>query len=68
MYNGLVYLPFYVAPAKTPKVFDLEELDSYFGPVQVKQEVNPKPTVTSKPTSSKTATVPSLLPLKATWL
>ncbi|KAJ0615522.1 hypothetical protein HanIR_Chr02g0080151 [Helianthus annuus] len=36
----------------------IEELDSYSGPVQVKQEVNPKPTVTSKPTSSKTAAVP----------
>ncbi|KAJ0541785.1 hypothetical protein HanRHA438_Chr09g0391221 [Helianthus annuus] len=58
MYKDLVFLPFYVAPAKTPEVFDLEELDSYSGPVQVKQEVNPKPAVTSKPTNSKTATVP----------
>ncbi|KAF5755802.1 hypothetical protein HanXRQr2_Chr17g0806951 [Helianthus annuus] len=33
--------------------FELEELDSYSGPVQVKQEANPKPAVTSKPTSSK---------------
>ncbi|KAJ0940085.1 hypothetical protein HanRHA438_Chr02g0079351 [Helianthus annuus] len=46
------------APVKYLEVFDLEELDSYSGPVQVKQEVNPKPTVTSKPTSSKTAVVP----------
>ncbi|MFS7984895.1 hypothetical protein Hanom_Chr11g00992071 [Helianthus anomalus] len=46
------------APAKNLEVFDLEELDSYSGPVQVKQEVNPKPAVTSKPNSSKTSTVP----------
>ncbi|KAJ0710611.1 hypothetical protein HanOQP8_Chr09g0314341 [Helianthus annuus] len=38
--------------------FQLEELDSYSGPVQVKQEVNPKPAVTSKPTSSKATAVP----------
>ncbi|MFS8001468.1 hypothetical protein Hanom_Chr13g01190701 [Helianthus anomalus] len=38
--------------------FQLEELDSYYSPVQVKQEANPKPAVTSNPTSSKTATVP----------
>ncbi|KAJ0510120.1 hypothetical protein HanIR_Chr11g0537051 [Helianthus annuus] len=38
--------------------FQLEELDSYSGPVQVKQEANPKPAVTSKPTSSKAAAVP----------
>ncbi|KAJ0940651.1 hypothetical protein HanRHA438_Chr02g0085791 [Helianthus annuus] len=36
--------------------FELEELDSYSGPVQVKQEVNPKPAVTPKPSSSKAAT------------
>ncbi|MFS7998467.1 hypothetical protein Hanom_Chr12g01154161 [Helianthus anomalus] len=46
------------APAKTPEVFDHDELDSYSGPMQVKQEVNPKSVVTSKPTSSKTAIVP----------
>ncbi|MFS8018150.1 hypothetical protein Hanom_Chr15g01388771 [Helianthus anomalus] len=46
------------APAKNLDVFDLEELDSYSGPVQVKQEPNPKPAVTSKPTSSKTAIIP----------
>ncbi|MFS7929309.1 hypothetical protein Hanom_Chr04g00330991 [Helianthus anomalus] len=40
------------------KGFQLEELDSYSGPVQVKQEANPKPAVTSKPTSSKAAIVP----------
>ncbi|KAM0070151.1 hypothetical protein Hdeb2414_s0001g00009951 [Helianthus debilis subsp. tardiflorus] len=38
--------------------FELEELDSYFGPMQVKQEVNPKPAITSKPTSSKSASAP----------
>ncbi|KAJ0834569.1 hypothetical protein HanRHA438_Chr16g0745131 [Helianthus annuus] len=38
--------------------FQLDELDSYSAPVQVKQEVNPKPAVTSKPTSSKAAAVP----------
>ncbi|MFS8033737.1 hypothetical protein Hanom_Chr17g01573121 [Helianthus anomalus] len=45
-------------PAKILEVFDLDELDSYSGPVQVKQEPTPKPAITtSKPTSSKTATV-----------
>ncbi|MFS7951953.1 hypothetical protein Hanom_Chr07g00601321 [Helianthus anomalus] len=38
--------------------FQLDELDSYSGLVQVKQETNPKPAVMSKPTSSKTATAP----------
>ncbi|MFS7991652.1 hypothetical protein Hanom_Chr12g01073171 [Helianthus anomalus] len=37
---------------KNPETF---ELDNYSGPVQVKQEVNPKPAVTSKPSSSKAA-------------
>ncbi|MFS8002848.1 hypothetical protein Hanom_Chr13g01206921 [Helianthus anomalus] len=46
------------APVKNLEVFDLEELDSYSGPVQVKQEANSKPAVTSKPTNSKTAAVP----------
>ncbi|KAM0044286.1 hypothetical protein Hdeb2414_s0010g00351401 [Helianthus debilis subsp. tardiflorus] len=46
------------APIKNPEFFHLDELDSYSDPVQVKQEVNPKPAVTSKPTSSKTAAVP----------
>ncbi|MFS8008332.1 hypothetical protein Hanom_Chr14g01271451 [Helianthus anomalus] len=43
---------------KNLEVFDLEDLDSYSGVVQVKQESNPKPADTSKPTSSKTAAVP----------
>ncbi|MFS7997943.1 hypothetical protein Hanom_Chr12g01147931 [Helianthus anomalus] len=46
------------APVKNPELFDLDELDRYSGPMQVKQEVNPKPAVTSKPTSSKTPAVP----------
>ncbi|MFS8025988.1 hypothetical protein Hanom_Chr16g01481651 [Helianthus anomalus] len=46
------------APVKNLVLFDLDELDSYSGPVQAKEEANPKPAVTSKPTSSKTAAVP----------
>ncbi|KAM0055879.1 hypothetical protein Hdeb2414_s0006g00211261 [Helianthus debilis subsp. tardiflorus] len=58
VYKGLVFLLFVQHQLKTLKVFDLEELDSYSSPVQVKQEPNPKPAVTSKSTSSKTAIVP----------
>ncbi|MFS7930172.1 hypothetical protein Hanom_Chr04g00341001 [Helianthus anomalus] len=57
LYKDLVFLPF-VQHQSNLEVFDLEELDSYSGPVQVKQEPNPKHAVTLKPTSSKTATVP----------
>ncbi|KAJ0743601.1 putative mRNA splicing factor SYF2 [Helianthus annuus] len=46
------------APAKTLQVFDLEELDSYSGPVQVKEERSPKPATSSKPVSSKATAVP----------
>ncbi|MFS8016816.1 hypothetical protein Hanom_Chr15g01372991 [Helianthus anomalus] len=46
------------APVKTPDVFDLEELESYSGPVQVKNEPTPKPATSSKPTSSKAAAIP----------
>ncbi|MFS7918917.1 hypothetical protein Hanom_Chr03g00206811 [Helianthus anomalus] len=38
--------------------FQIDKLDSYSGLMQVKHENNPKPAVTSKPTSSKTATAP----------
>ncbi|MFS7909926.1 hypothetical protein Hanom_Chr02g00100341 [Helianthus anomalus] len=38
------------APIKTPEVFELDELDSYSGPVQVKKEPSPKATTSSKPT------------------
>ncbi|KAJ0917954.1 hypothetical protein HanRHA438_Chr05g0212011 [Helianthus annuus] len=46
------------APAKIPEVFDLEELDSYSDPIQVKKEPSPKPITSSKPTSSKAAAIP----------
>ncbi|MFS8019534.1 hypothetical protein Hanom_Chr15g01404891 [Helianthus anomalus] len=38
--------------------FQLDELDNYSGLMHVKQETNPKPAVTSKPTGPKTATAP----------
>ncbi|MFS8034063.1 hypothetical protein Hanom_Chr17g01576781 [Helianthus anomalus] len=43
-------------PAKIPEVFDLEELDSYYGLVQVKKEPR-KPFTASKPATSSKATV-----------
>ncbi|MFS7978357.1 putative mRNA splicing factor SYF2 [Helianthus anomalus] len=46
------------APAKTLKVFDLEELDNYSGPVQVNKEPSLKPATSSKPVSSKATVVP----------
>ncbi|MFS7906140.1 hypothetical protein Hanom_Chr01g00055781 [Helianthus anomalus] len=46
------------APVKTPEVSDLEELDSYSGPVQVIKEPSPKPATSSKPVSSKATAVP----------
>ncbi|KAJ0810213.1 hypothetical protein HanPI659440_Chr01g0024121 [Helianthus annuus] len=45
-------------PAKILEVFDLKELDSYSGPVQVKKEPSPKPATSSKPTSSKATSIP----------
>ncbi|MFS7909925.1 hypothetical protein Hanom_Chr02g00100331 [Helianthus anomalus] len=39
-------------------VFDLDELDSYSGPVQVKKEPSPKATTSSKPTGSKPTAIP----------
>ncbi|KAM0045721.1 hypothetical protein Hdeb2414_s0009g00307291 [Helianthus debilis subsp. tardiflorus] len=45
------------APAKIPEVFDLEELDNYSSPVQVKKKPSPKPAISSKPTGSKAAAI-----------
>ncbi|MFS7965429.1 hypothetical protein Hanom_Chr09g00762151 [Helianthus anomalus] len=53
-------------PVKTPKVFDLEELDSYSSPVQVKKEPSPKPATSSKPTNSKAAAIPKPSPANKT--
>ncbi|MFS7960242.1 hypothetical protein Hanom_Chr08g00700921 [Helianthus anomalus] len=39
-------------------VFDLDELDSYSGPVQVKKEPSPKAATSSKPTDSKPTAIP----------
>ncbi|KAJ0443939.1 hypothetical protein HanIR_Chr16g0826311 [Helianthus annuus] len=51
---------------KNPEVFDLEELDSYSGPVQVKKEPSPKPATSSKPNSSKAAAIPKPSPATKT--
>ncbi|KAJ0610796.1 hypothetical protein HanHA300_Chr01g0007861 [Helianthus annuus] len=49
-------------PVKLPQVFDLEELDSYSAPVQVKKEPS-KPSTVSKPaTSSKATAMPKPSP------
>ncbi|MFS7962156.1 hypothetical protein Hanom_Chr08g00723341 [Helianthus anomalus] len=45
-------------PVKTPEVFYLDELDSYSSPVQVKKELSPKATTSSKPTSPKPTAIP----------
>ncbi|MFS7910905.1 hypothetical protein Hanom_Chr02g00111671 [Helianthus anomalus] len=50
------------APAKIPEVFDLEELDSYSDPIQVKKEPSPKTVISSKPTSSKAINIPKPSP------
>ncbi|MFS7994777.1 hypothetical protein Hanom_Chr12g01110061 [Helianthus anomalus] len=55
------------SPVKIPEVFDLEELDSYFDPVQVKKEPSPKPITSSKPTSSKVAAIPKPSPATKPW-
>ncbi|MFS7969305.1 hypothetical protein Hanom_Chr09g00807591 [Helianthus anomalus] len=54
------------APAKIPEVFDLEELDSYSSPVQVKKEPSPKAATSSKPTSSKATAIPKPSPVTKT--
>ncbi|MFS7895257.1 hypothetical protein Hanom_Chr17g01581661 [Helianthus anomalus] len=53
-------------PAKIPEVFDLDKLDNYSGPVQVKKEQSPKPATSSKPTSSKSTTIPKPSPATKT--
>ncbi|MFS7984289.1 hypothetical protein Hanom_Chr11g00984771 [Helianthus anomalus] len=52
--------------AKIPEAFDLEELDNYSGPVQVKKEQSPKATTSSKPTSSKAVVIPNTSPATKT--
>ncbi|MFS8001465.1 hypothetical protein Hanom_Chr13g01190671 [Helianthus anomalus] len=52
--------------SQNPRSFDLEELDSYSGPVQVKKEPSPKPATSSKPTSSKVAAIPKPSPATKT--
>ncbi|MFS8018263.1 hypothetical protein Hanom_Chr15g01390031 [Helianthus anomalus] len=53
-------------PVKIPETFELEELDSYSGPVQAKKESN-KPSTTSKTvTSSKATVVPKPSPIVKT--
>ncbi|KAJ0612038.1 hypothetical protein HanHA300_Chr01g0022671 [Helianthus annuus] len=54
------------APAKIPEVFDLDELDSYSSPVQVKKEPSPKVTTSSKSTSSKATAIPKPSPATKT--
>ncbi|MFS7975379.1 hypothetical protein Hanom_Chr10g00879911 [Helianthus anomalus] len=46
--------------------FQLDELDSYSSLAPAKQESNPKSSVTSKPTSSKTNTAPKSPPASRT--
>ncbi|KAJ0430124.1 hypothetical protein HanHA300_Chr17g0665411 [Helianthus annuus] len=55
-YYKLSISPFFAVPVINLEGFQLDELDSYSGLMQVKQETNPNLAVTSKPTSSKTAT------------
>ncbi|MFS7947487.1 hypothetical protein Hanom_Chr06g00548841 [Helianthus anomalus] len=52
-----------VDQVKIPKVFDLDELDSYSSPAPVKTYPSPKPSTASKPsTSSKPAVIPKPSP------
>ncbi|KAM0052827.1 hypothetical protein Hdeb2414_s0007g00252911 [Helianthus debilis subsp. tardiflorus] len=46
--------------------FQLDELDSYSSLAPIKQEINPKPADTPKPSSSKTATTPKAPPTSKT--
>ncbi|MFS7945684.1 hypothetical protein Hanom_Chr06g00527121 [Helianthus anomalus] len=46
------------APVKIPETFELEELDSYFGPAQVKMEPRKVSNASKSVTSSKATTVP----------
>ncbi|KAF5819144.1 hypothetical protein HanXRQr2_Chr02g0074261 [Helianthus annuus] len=46
--------------------FQLDELDSFSSLMPVKQETNPKPVVTSKPTGSKTASASKAPPASRT--
>ncbi|MFS7919004.1 hypothetical protein Hanom_Chr03g00207841 [Helianthus anomalus] len=52
----------WLTSAKIPEVFDLEELDSYFGPVHVKKKPSPKAATSSTPTSSKATAIPKPSP------
>ncbi|KAJ0623022.1 hypothetical protein HanIR_Chr01g0027141 [Helianthus annuus] len=44
------------------EVFDLEELDSYFDPIQIKEESSPKAITSSRPSSSKAIIIPKPSP------
>ncbi|MFS7952492.1 hypothetical protein Hanom_Chr07g00607571 [Helianthus anomalus] len=52
--KGFDLLVYWLTSVINLEGFQLDELDSYSGLMQVKQETNPKPVVTSKPTSSNT--------------
>ncbi|MFS7963720.1 hypothetical protein Hanom_Chr08g00741671 [Helianthus anomalus] len=54
------------APANVPEVFDLDELDNYSAPIQVKNEPSPKATTSSKPTGSKVVAIPKPSPATKT--
>ncbi|KAJ0588191.1 hypothetical protein HanIR_Chr04g0171731 [Helianthus annuus] len=54
------------APVKIPETFELEELDSYSGPAQVKKEPNKPSTASKLVTSSKATAVPKPSPIVKT--
>ncbi|MFS8001463.1 hypothetical protein Hanom_Chr13g01190651 [Helianthus anomalus] len=58
-YSEIENFPLCVDPAKMPEVFDLEELDTYSGPVQIKKEPTAKPSTATKPSASSK---PSVMP------
>ncbi|MFS7945712.1 hypothetical protein Hanom_Chr06g00527421 [Helianthus anomalus] len=54
------------APVKIPRTFELEELDSYSGPAQVKKEPSKASTASKSVTSSKATAVPKPSPIVKT--
>ncbi|KAJ0847739.1 hypothetical protein HanPSC8_Chr13g0548731 [Helianthus annuus] len=54
------------APVKIPETFELEDLDSYSGPAQVKKEPSKASTASKSVTSSKATAVPKPSPIVKT--
>ncbi|MFS7929352.1 hypothetical protein Hanom_Chr04g00331541 [Helianthus anomalus] len=60
------YFSLFIVPVINLEGFQLDKLDNYSSLALIKQETNPKPAATPKPTSSKIATAPKAPPASRT--